>query len=645
MKSLFGLPLLLIICLFKDIDGVEGGFEFKISLNSTDVRGPLDHFWRSTGFCPPKPHNDSAKFDLGPDMQQNLAYIGAVPWGGIRQVRVHWLFDLVTVNRITGQGPDFNFSNLDKLIALMHQNGLYLGFELMGNPSGIFLDMENKTQVYWWRDLVAATARRYVDQYGSSYVRGWNFETWNEPDCHDFDQNKMTVQGFLNYYDACSEGLDMVDNSLTFGGPGDGCGLYLDGNSTQYGDALFNHVIRGTNYFTGEKGVRMDFISMHEKGDSKGINVLKKETVAVNLLKARHPELEKKPFYNDEADPLVGWSKPELWRANAVYASLVVKIISQHQNILKARPDPVIQNYQLLSNDNGFLSYYPNQFTQRTLLARFQMNNTASNYVTFVRKPVYIVMGMLALLRETQVHVDTSQSNTSDFGVLATLHEHIMKNSSDSWQMTLIVFGASDPGEPTDYAMLNLNWYISPPEGTTSLKLMTQLCYNGAANPYDVWAGLYNKTAFPTLKQFAYIRTQEDPYPELMDVPVKPGIVPIPPRFQILDPHIVVLHLCAKSDLPPEKVMGVRFLNVTEGQMMVIWSDDNIHTKCLLTYEVEVSTSGPSGPYRRVNKNNSVVTLFLFETDSEEKVRGHYRVRAVDYWHRGGDFSSPLLYS
>jgi len=33
--------------------------------------------------------------------------------------------------------------------------------------------------------------------------------------------------------------------------------------------------------------------------------------------------------------------------------------------------------------------------------------------------------------------------------------------------MTLIVFGASDPDEPTDYAMLNLNWYISPPEGTT----------------------------------------------------------------------------------------------------------------------------------------------------------------------------------
>jgi len=37
-------------------------------------------------------------------------------------------------------------------------------------------------------------------------------------------------------------------------------------------------------------------------------------------------------------------------------------------------------DYQLLSNDNAFLSYHPFPFTQRTLLARFQVKK--STFVT-----------------------------------------------------------------------------------------------------------------------------------------------------------------------------------------------------------------------------------------------------------------------
>jgi hypothetical protein len=57
-------------------------------------------------------------------------------------------------------------------------------------------------------------------------------------------------------------------------------------------------------------------------------------------------------------------------------------------------------NYTLLSNDNAFLSYHPYPFTQRTLTARFQVNNTQPPHVQLVRKPVLTVMGLLALLGE-----------------------------------------------------------------------------------------------------------------------------------------------------------------------------------------------------------------------------------------------------
>lgn len=47
---------------------------------------------------------------------------------------------------------------------------------------------------------------------------------WNEPDTGDFDGLKFTPKSFLNYYDACSEGLAMVkDTHLVLGMPAEKC--------------------------------------------------------------------------------------------------------------------------------------------------------------------------------------------------------------------------------------------------------------------------------------------------------------------------------------------------------------------------------------------------------------------------------------
>lgn len=38
------------------------------------------------------------------------------------------------------------------------------------------------------------------------------------------------------------------------------------------------------------------------------------------------PKFADTPIYNDEADPLVGWSLPQPWRADVTYAAMVVKV-------------------------------------------------------------------------------------------------------------------------------------------------------------------------------------------------------------------------------------------------------------------------------------------------------------------------------
>ncbi|ESO86810.1 hypothetical protein LOTGIDRAFT_128432 [Lottia gigantea] len=597
-----------------------------LKVNSDDVRGTFQHFWRSTGFCPPLPHHKAHDFDLSKDMKQNLAYIGAVPHRGIEQVRIHWLLDLITVPTYSTEGqPEYNFTYLNQLIYELYRNGLKPGFEVMGNPSNVFTDFENKTQVYMWKDLIKLIATSYIQEYGLDYVKSWNFEVWNEPDCEDFDM-KFTLKGFANYYDATSEGLMQAHPDLIFGGPAGGCGTL--GGSKHHGHYelyLLNHIVFEKNYFSDKIGTRVDFISLHKKGDGKAMNIIEDTIASMKNIGILFPTLANKPFYNDEADPMVGWSKDLAWRADSIYGAMVVKIIAQHQNIFRANPDSPV-NFQLLSNDNGFLSYYPYQFTQRTLVARFQINNTSPRYTTFVQKPVHAAMVMLSKLGNQQVYVGANDSNN---GALATVYYPSGNDTSDSWQMSILVYDSNDTDHGSEYGELELDWYINPPDPKQGYAVFAL-----GNDPYGVWVGLDNKTAYPTQSQWDYIRLQE---------PVKsgPGKVLIPPRWQILQPEATLLHLCAKSDMAPEQVTGLRFINITVGQVLVIWSDDNIKTKCIYTYEVAFSPTNITGPYQRVNKVDTIATISVISPHPHD---GYYKVRAVDYWKRTGFYSNAVYY-
>ncbi|XP_060004935.1 alpha-L-iduronidase isoform X6 [Lagenorhynchus albirostris] len=456
---------------------------------------PLQPFWRSTGFCPPLPHSQADRYDLSWDQQLNLAYVGAVPHGGMEQVRTHWLLDLITARGSARQGLSYNFTHLDRYLDLLRENQLVPGFELMGSPSGRFTDFEDEQQVFEWKNLVSLLARRYIGRYGLKHVSKWNFETWNEPDHHDFDNVSMTLQGgqagllgscgsegggsrpsgagvwtrcsprpgFLNYYDACSEGLRAASSVLRLGGPGDSFHP-LPRSPLCWG--LLEHCHNGTNFFTGEVGVRLDYIALHKKGAGSSIYILEQEAAVVRQIQRLFPKFADTPVYNDEADPLVGWSLPQPWRADVTYAAMVVKVIAQHQNLLVANTSSSVR-YALLSNDNAFLSYHPHPFSQRTLTARFQVNNTRPPHVQLLRKPVLTAMALLALLDGEQLWAEVSRDGTvldsnHTVGVLASTH-HPM-GPADAWRATVLVYASDDTRAHANRSVpLTLSLYGVPP--------------------------------------------------------------------------------------------------------------------------------------------------------------------------------------
>ncbi|XP_041109745.1 alpha-L-iduronidase isoform X2 [Polyodon spathula] len=608
---------------------------YTVTVDAETPQRDLKHFWKSTGFCPPLPHDQADKYDLSKDQQLNLAYISSVPHRGIEQVRIHWLLELVTVNVVHGN-LHYNFTNLDNLIDLLWQNGLRPGFELMGSASGYFTDFEDKKQVVEWKNMVAVIAKRYIDKYGLGYVSQWNFETWNEPSNHDFDNVNMTIQGFLNYYDACSEGLREVSPFLRFGGPGDSC---HSPPHTPYCWAMLSHCFNGTNFFTGETGVRLDYIALHKKGGGSSLHILEQEVETTQEIHKHFPGYKPVPLYNDEADPLVGWSKPQVWRADVTYASMVVKVIDQHQNLIIAKPHNSI-NYTLLSNDNAFLNYHPHYFTQRTLTTRFQMNHTKPPHVQMVRKPVLTVMGLLALLGETQISSDIEASGESvkmTLGVIASTHVTAVPGTSDSWQSTILIYNSNDNDTSSDvgYVMVNLNNYPAQ----LGLVYVTYYLDNNTTNPYLQWKNI-GSPDFPTIEQFKELRKAEEPL--VMGPLAFPSSGTLTLKAELPVPSLFLIHICAKPKVPPDQVTGLRIMALTKGQGIIVWKDGCVNSKCLKTFEVEFSEDAKI--YRRINSRDTIFTLFVFASEKAE-VSGFYRVRAVDYWGRPGEYSLPEKYT
>ncbi|XP_014373507.1 alpha-L-iduronidase isoform X5 [Alligator sinensis] len=506
----------------------------------------------------------------------------------------------------------------------------------MGSPSGYFTDFEDKKQVVRWKNLVALLAKRYIAKYGLEHVAKWNFETWNEPDHHDFDNVSMTVKGFLNYYDASSEGLREASSLLKFGGPGDSFHPFPKSPMCW---SLLYHCYNGTNFFTGETGVRLDYISLHKKGAGSSLQILQEETEVLEQIQQLFPNFTSIPIYNDEADPMVGWSVPQTWRADVTYAAMVVKIIIQHQNLLISKANSTI-NYTLLSNDNAFMNYYPHYFTQRTLTARFQMNNTKPPHVQMVRKPVLTAMGLLALLGETQIFADVYNSkgkngNNSTVGVLATLHTPAELPSSDSWQATILIYASDDNHTSLNISAVTLNMTQFPK--CAELVYVTYCLDNNLTNPYLEWKKL-GSPDFPSVKQFQQLRDAEDPavtgpflFPEDGHLLLKKEL-PIPSVF--------LIHVCARPRSVPNQVTGVHLIPLTKEQVAVLW-DDHVDSKCIKTFEVEFSPNGKT--YQRINTKDTIFTLWVYSPGSI--VSGFYRVRAVDYWGKPGLFSIPVKYT
>lgn len=600
----------------------------KIAVHCANDGGEQKHFWQSTGLTP-------ASLLLNADMRQNMIYAGSIPHGGITFVRIHYLLELVKADGLGTDNPVYNWSILDNVLNVLIENELKPFFELMGNPEGYFTDYLDDTQAWAWRRLVHDLARHYIDRYGMDEVRSWSFETWNEPDVGWWTQSEAA---FCVYYDACLEGLQDADPQLVMGGPGTARTL------SNIFKAFVAHCDSGENYFTGEQGVRVDFISVHEKGvrsckedlNPSSMGICDREIQAVDYIRQHHPRLADVPLMNNECDPQVGWLDYHTWRGRSYYAAFVCKMINQHQMRLT---DGLGVDYKLLSNDNGFVG----EWGHRTLLARFSdfedvkaqsehrtkvtdlQENPLRRKFEMLKKPVLNVMALLALLGDRRCEVTGSDDPAANVGVMAT------RRGDD--QVAVLVYNSQDRIISCGTETIELSLDGLPFEQAALAHYRIDETHS---SPYDMWEAM-GAPRWPSASQYAQLRQHQEP--TLLEAPhevtVENGQLTL--TFDLPLHGVSLLVLSARPAAGPGSIRALRYeryAGLTDNeQVMLIWKGPD--SRVIRTFEV-LYAQDATGPFQRVNEVDTICTAYLHVREPVHQTT-YYKIRTVDYWGRSSE--------
>lgn len=599
--------------------------------------GKLAPFWASTGFTP-------ATLLLTDDMRQTINFLGSIPHKGIRFARIHFLLELVSVTFDLNEPVYVDWSRLDMGLDLLVENGLTPIFELMGNPDGQFDDFNNIQQLTRWRGLVRALALHLMDRYGKEVVEGWYFESWNEPDIgwwHQWPQDEIS---FCNYYDACAIGLEDANSNLVIGGPGTCVTL------SSLLKTFLEHCDRDENCLAPGKKVRLDFISIHEKGMKSHLEDLNPRTQAlidrekclVEYLRSKHPRLASLPFMNNECDPQVGWKDHHTWHASSYYAAWVCKSVEMH---LSQMTDELGVNYVLLGNDHGFIGGWGN----RTLLARLGVENwiedgqrghvirkdwARRDYATppfsLVKKPVFTAMTLLSLLGSERVDVqqvglDHAWEKDERLGILAT-------RNSDQYYAVLMYYSRDKIIScGTQTVTLRLSSLSSGHYALTHYRIDQE-----HRHPYQVWveAGAPDVPGGDLLELMRSVQEPGLVSPPLM-LDIDGG--PLELSFDLPLHSVSLLVLNKKPPHGPGKVSGLRAEQYqgVDGQPEYLLRWNSLPDHSIQTYEV-IQFDLNMSSYRRVNEQDLICSAYIVRQP------GRYQIKARDYWGRMSEESEVI---
>ena len=170
-----------------------------------------------------------------------------------------------------------------------------------------------------WYQLIYHLVCHLKERYGEKELKTWYFEMWNEPDIFYW---RGTVDEFCKLYDYTEAAVHAAMPEARFGGPAT-CGMREpDGRASLFLRHFLDHIRNGVNYYSGEKGTRIDYTTFHTKGGGYRFDTLaKKQIPSVQELLANVETQGSiiKEFGYGDLECVLSEADPDGWAAGGRY--------------------------------------------------------------------------------------------------------------------------------------------------------------------------------------------------------------------------------------------------------------------------------------------------------------------------------------
>lgn len=307
------------------------------------------------------------------------------------------------------------------------------------------------------------------------------------------------------------------------------------------------------------KSCPIDIISFHRKGNgNEASEIVQGSLELIKEFSSKFPKLSHLKLSNTEADPIKTWSQPREFQADTRYAAMLVETVLQHwQGIYDGR----LENLESISHDNAFLNFYPHVFNQRTLLARFQMNNTIPKHVQYIQKPVFSALGLTSYLGEYATEMNT----------INNVSYVVSGNKNQSPQFFSCILLASHVNLNT-FSNKSKNYEIN----IDNLPKRTDLAYfvegiDNKRTPSRIYEA-FNKPPYPEYRVFDKMRRTQNPMIIEQPTRVVDGRIFI--NTQLMAPFVIAVRVCSKSVNTPKRALyNLRVRKINAREIILFWSD------------------------------------------------------------------------
>lgn len=307
----------------------------------------------------------------------------------------------------------------------------------------------------------------------------------------------------------------------------------------------------------------IDIITFHRKGNgNNAAEILNGSLDLLETFNQKFPNLTSFKYSNSEADPIKKWSEPRNFQADTRYAAVLVETVLQHW---QAMYDGRMKNLDSISHDNSFLNFYPNFFTQRTLLARFQMNNTTPKHVQFVQKPVFSALGLLSNLAVNAGKVNVIADKNLSYVITVSHRPRGFYSCVLIWShVNLKDF--SNKSKTFEITIRN----VSDDESKGRLFYFVEGIDNKRTNPSAVYRSM-KKPPFPDFHEFTHMRKAQNPM--ILNEPAKVFNGTIVLNLQLRPPFVITVRICSLNNAKPKKVKNLRLRKINSEEIIIFWSD------------------------------------------------------------------------